>query len=166
MQPNSSKDSNRTLYIKSVPWESFKENALEAAQRVDSDVESDKHVVNFEDPMAVYQLLTPNWIMLMRELIEEPPQNVENIANRLNRGVTDVRKDIAVLEKYNVASTDEDSAHVVFPYNAIEVEIEYPHIELVDQIVNSYHTEEDTGVFSLRTLHTRLKSSNRETDGA
>jgi predicted transcriptional regulator len=116
---------NRTLKIESAPWESFKERALESAREFDRGEENGPRVLSFEDPERIQRLLTPRRLELLRSVMENPPGSIRQLAERLERNVSDVHDDVTLLEEYGIMKLEQDgrAKRPVVPYDEIEIEV-------------------------------------------
>lgn len=116
---------NRTLKIESSPWASFKERALESAREFDRGEENGPRVLSFEDPERIQRLLTPRRLELLRSVMEESPGSIRQLAERLERNVSDVHEDVTLLEEYGIVELEQDgrAKRPVVPYDEIEIEV-------------------------------------------
>lgn len=116
---------NRILKIESAPWESFKERALESAREFDREEEGGPRVLSFQDPEQIQRLLTPRRLELLRSVMEDSPESIRQLADRLNRNVSDVHDDVTLLEEYEIVVFEQNgrAKRPVVPYDEIEIAV-------------------------------------------
>lgn len=125
-QEDNANSESRKLRIESAPWESFKERALESAREFDGGEEqSGPRVLSFEDPERIQRLLTPRRLELLRSVMEDPPGSIRQLAERLERNVSDVHDDVTLLEEYGIMKLEQDgrAKRPIVPYDEIEIEV-------------------------------------------
>lgn len=116
---------NQKLRIESAPWESFKERALESAREFDRGEEDGPRVLSFEDPEQIQRLLTPRRLELLRSVMEESPESIRQLADRLERNVSDVHEDVTLFEEYGIIELEQNgrAKRPVVPYDEIEIAV-------------------------------------------
>lgn len=118
----------RTLRITSAPWASFKSEALERARQFDEGEadEAESRVLNFEDPTQIQRILTPKRLELIRAVMEASPESIRQLADQLDRNVSDVFDDVHLLEEYGILQLEEAgrAKQPVIPYDSIRIEVE------------------------------------------
>lgn len=132
-------DRTGTLRIKTAPWETFQEEALEAAEAVvEGDVNGDR-LLAFEDVEAIQRLLTPKRLELLKSVMREPPSSLRRLAERLDRSPSEVHADVHLLVDYGVieleAAGRAKRPHV--PYEAIEIEVRLSLDDSGDAVVSA-----------------------------
>lgn len=118
-------DRTGTLRIKTAPWETFQEEALEAADAaVEGDGSGDR-LIAFEDAAAVQRLLTPKRLELLESVMREPPASLRRLAEQLDRSPSEVHADVHLLAEYGVIEleTAGRAKRPRVPYEAIEIEV-------------------------------------------
>jgi predicted transcriptional regulator len=121
-EPN---ENDQKLRIESKPWESFKERTLESAREFDREEETGPRVLSFEDPERIQRLLTPRRLELLRSVMEESPESIRRLADRLDRNVSDVHDDVSLFEEYGIVELEQDgrAKRPVVPYDEIEIAV-------------------------------------------
>lgn len=115
-----------TLRITSLPAEQAQAAAVERAERWDEGEEV-PHVVNFEDRARLRQLLTDRRMELLETVMEDPPESIRALADRLDRDVHDVHNDLYLLAEYDVVHFEEDgrAKKPYVPYDTVRIEVEF-----------------------------------------
>ena len=115
----------RILKIESAPWESFKERALESAREFDREKESGPRVLSFEDPEQIQRLLTPRRLELLRSVMENPPESIRQLADHLDRNVSDVHEDVTLFNEYEIVVFEQNgrAKRPIVPYDEIEIAV-------------------------------------------
>jgi len=118
-------EQNQKLRIESAPWESFKERALESAREFDREEENGPRVLSFEDPEQIQRLLTPRRLELLRSVMEDPPESIRQLADRLDRNVSDVHDDVTLFDEYGIVELEQNgrAKRPVVPYDEIEIAV-------------------------------------------
>jgi predicted transcriptional regulator len=113
------------LILTSRPRAEAQEAARERARRWE-DGETVPEVVNFEEPAQLRALLTERRMELIEHLLEDRPESLRDLADRLGRGVKEVNEDVHLLVDYGIVHLEQDGrAKVPFvPYDRIKIEIE------------------------------------------
>ncbi|WP_276300477.1 transcriptional regulator [Halorussus lipolyticus] len=116
---------SQKLRIESAPWESFKKRALESAREFDREEEGGPRVLSFQDPEQIQRLLTPRRLELLRSVMEDPPESIRQLADRLDRNVSDVHDDVTLLEEYEIVVLEQNgrAKRPVVPYDEIEIAV-------------------------------------------
>ena len=115
-----------TLRITSLPAKQAQAAAVERAERWE-DGEEVPHVVNFEDRSRLRQLLTDRRMELLEKVIEDPPESIRALADRLDRDVHDVHDDLYLLAEYGIIHFEEDgrAKKPYVPYDTVRIEVEF-----------------------------------------
>ncbi|GAB3330585.1 hypothetical protein GCM10027355_36820 [Haloplanus salinarum] len=115
-----------TLRITSLPAEQAQTAAIERAEQWE-DGEEVPHVVNFEDRARLRQLLTDRRMELLEAVMEDPPESIRALANRLDRDVHDVHDDLHLLAEYDIIHFEEDgrAKKPYVPYDTVRIEVEF-----------------------------------------
>lgn len=114
------------LRITSVPWETWKEESMEAIRRVEEgEVEGNQARINFHDPTQIQRILTPKRLELLRSVMTDPPESIRALADRLDRNVSDVHEDVTMLAEYDIVHLEEEgrAKRPVVPYGEIRIEV-------------------------------------------
>jgi len=115
-----------TLRITSLPAEQAQAAARKRAERWE-DGQEVPHVVNFEDRTRVRQLLTDRRMELLEAVMEQPPESMRALADRLERDIHDVHNDLHLLAEYDIIQFEEDgrAKKPYVPYDTVRVEVEF-----------------------------------------
>ncbi|WP_049935565.1 HVO_A0114 family putative DNA-binding protein [Haloplanus natans] len=115
-----------TLRITSLPAKQAQAAAIERAEQWE-DGEEVPHVVNFEDRSRLRQLLTDRRMELLEAVMEDPPESIRALTNRLDRDVHDVHDDLHLLAEYGIIHFQEDgrAKKPYVPYDTVRIEVEF-----------------------------------------
>ena len=115
-----------TLRITSLPAEQAQAAAIERAEQWE-DGEEVPHVVNFQDRARLRQLLTDRRMELLEAVMEQPPESIRALADRLDRDVHDVHDDLHLLAEYDVIHFEENgrAKKPYVPYDTVRIEVEF-----------------------------------------
>jgi predicted transcriptional regulator len=115
-----------TLRITSLPAERAQAAAGKRAEQWEQG-EDVPHVVNFEDRARLRQLLTDRRVELLETVIEQPPESIRALADRLDRDVHDVHDDLHLLAEYDIVHFEEDgrAKKPYVPYDTVRIEVEF-----------------------------------------
>lgn len=115
-----------TLRITALPEEQAQTAAVERAERWDRG-EDIPHVVNFEDRAGLRQLLTDRRMELLESVMEQPPDSIRALADRLERDVHDVHDDLHLLADYDIVHFEADgrAKQPYVPYETVRIEVEF-----------------------------------------
>jgi len=115
-----------TLRITSLPAEQAQAAAIERAERWENGEEV-PHVVNFEDRARLRQLLTDRRMELLEAVMEQPPESIHALAERLDRDVHDVHDDLHLLAEYGIIHFEADgrAKKPYVPYDTVRLEVEF-----------------------------------------
>ena len=115
-----------TLRITALPSEQAQAAAIERAERWENGEEV-PHVVNFEDRARLRQLLTDRRMELLEAVMEQPPDSIRALADRLDRDVHDVHDDLHLLAEHEIIHFEEDgrAKKPYVPYETVRVEVEF-----------------------------------------
>jgi predicted transcriptional regulator len=115
-----------TLRITSFPAEQAQAAAIERAERWEEGEEV-PHVVNFEDRSRLRQLLTDRRMELLEAVMEQPPESIRALADRLSRDVHDVHDDLHLLAEYDIIHFEADgrAKKPYVPYDTVRIEVEF-----------------------------------------
>ena len=115
-----------TLRITSLPADRAQTAAIERAERWE-DGEEVPHVVNFEDRSRVRQLLTDRRMELLEAVMEQPPESMRALADRLDRDVHDIHDDLHLLAEYDIIYFEDDgrAKKPYVPYDIVRLEVEF-----------------------------------------
>lgn len=115
-----------TLRITSVPWERWKEESLEAIRQLEEGEATGREArINFEDPTQIQRILTPKRLELLRSVMEDPPESIRALADRLDRNVSDVHEDVTMLADHDIIhlETVGRAKRPTVPYGEIRIEV-------------------------------------------
>lgn len=114
------------LRITSLPDEQSQRETLDRIERWE-DGESVPRVLNFQDPARLRELLTPRRMELLETVMEDPPDSIRGLADRLDRDVHDVHTDLHLLADYRIVHFREDgrAKKPYVPYETVRIEIEF-----------------------------------------
>ena len=115
-----------TLRITSLPAEQAQAAAIERAEGWENGEEV-PHVVNFQDRARLRQLLTDRRMELLEAVMEQPPESIRALADRLDRDVHDVHDDLHLLAEYDVIHFEENgrAKKPYVPYDTVRIEVEF-----------------------------------------
>jgi len=115
-----------TLRITSLPAEQAQAAAVERAERWEEG-EAAPHVVNFEDRAGLRRLLTDRRMELLEAVMNQPPESIRALADRLDRDVHDVHDDLHLLAEYDIVYFEEDgrAKKPYVPYETVRIEVEF-----------------------------------------
>lgn len=87
----------KQLTIKTGTEEDFFNRGREVARMADQDeVLAESHVISFEDPAEMMKLITEGRLAVFRS-VKEQPGSITEVANRLHRNRSAVKRDIDAL---------------------------------------------------------------------
>lgn len=118
-----------TLRITALPAERAEAAARERAEQWEAG-EAVAHVVNFEDRARLRQLLTDRRMEVLETVMAQPPESIRALADRLDRDVHDVHRDLHLLAEYEIVHFEEDgrAKKPSVPYDTVRIEVEFgPH---------------------------------------
>lgn len=115
-----------TLRITSLPAEQAQAAAIERAEQWEENKEV-PHVVNFEDRVGLRRLLTDRRMELLEAVMDQPPESIRALADRLDRDVHDVHDDLHLLAEYDIVHFEEDgrAKKPYVPYDTVRIEVEF-----------------------------------------
>lgn len=115
-----------TLRITALKAEQAQQAAIERAEQWVQGQET-PHVINFEDRTQLRQLLTDRRMELLEMVMEDPPESIRALADRLGRDVHDVHDDLYLLAEYNIVHFTEDgrAKKPYVPYDTVRIEVEF-----------------------------------------
>lgn len=115
-----------TLRITALPAAQAQKAAIERAERWEDGKEV-PHVVNFEDRTRVRQLLTNRRMELLEAVMDQPPDSMRELADRLERDVHDVHNDLHLLADYDIIHFEQDgrAKKPYVPYETVRIEVEF-----------------------------------------
>jgi predicted transcriptional regulator len=114
------------LRITSVGEQEAREAALDRAQRWENGEEV-PHVVNFQNPSDLRAVLTERRIELLRSIMDEPPESLRALADRLGRGQKQINDDVHLLAEYGIVHFEDGSGRARkprVPYETVRIELE------------------------------------------
>lgn len=85
------------------------------------------HTINFQDPSELHKLFTERRLDLLRSVMTDPPDSIRALADRLDRGVSEVHDDVYVLNDLGILYFEDGPGRRKrprVPYERIHVEIE------------------------------------------
>lgn len=115
-----------TLRITSLPEEESQKATLDRIDRWEQN-EAVPRVLNFQDPARLRELLTPRRMELLEAVMEEPPDSMRDLADRLDRDIHDVHTDLHLLADYRIIYFREDgrAKKPYVPYETVRIEVEF-----------------------------------------
>lgn len=115
-----------TLRITSLPEGRSQQAMLDRIDRWE-DGESVPRVLNVQDPARLRELLTPRRMELLETVMEDPPDSIRGLAERLERDVHDVHTDLHLLADYRIVHFREDgrAKKPYVPYETVRIEVEF-----------------------------------------
>ncbi|MEF8826783.1 MAG: transcriptional regulator [Halapricum sp.] len=115
-----------TLRITSLPAAQTQAAAIQRAERWEQG-EAVPHLVNFEERARLRQLLTDRRMELLETVMEDPPESIRALADRLDRDVHDVHDDLHLLAEYDIVHFEEDgrAKQPYVPYDTVRIEVEF-----------------------------------------
>jgi predicted transcriptional regulator len=115
-----------TLRITSLPAAQAQAATVERAERCE-DGEEVPHVVNVEDRARLRKLLTDRRMELLEAVIQQSPESIRALADRLDRDVHDVHDDLHLLAEYEIIHFESDgrAKQPYVPYDTVRIEVEF-----------------------------------------
>lgn len=112
------------LRITSDSEQSHRRDALDRLDRWEAGEEV-PHVINFQDPSDLRELLTDRRLELLRSIMAERPDSIRQLAERLDRDVKNVHTDLQVLAEHDIVHFEQvgRAKQPVVPYDSIEVSL-------------------------------------------
>lgn len=113
----------RELIVTHMREEEFHEETLEQLEGLKKDEEFPSKKV-FEDPAELAKIFTEKRQELIREVKNNPPESISQLAENLDRGKSEVHSDLKLLEKHGIMFFEEASnaKKPYIPYSEIKVE--------------------------------------------
>lgn len=114
------------LRITSVGEQEARQAALDRAQRWENG-EDVPHVVNFQNPSDLRAVLTERRIELLRSIMDEPPESLRALADRLGRGQKQINDDVHLLAEYGIVHFEDGPGRARkprVPYETVRIELE------------------------------------------
>lgn len=125
-EPEWSTGPDVVLRITSVPWETWKEESMEAIRRVEEgEATGHRARLNFHDPTQIQRILTPRRLELLRSVMTDTPESIRGLADRLDRNVSDVHEDVQLLAEYDIIQLQAEgrAKRPMVPYGEIRIEV-------------------------------------------
>jgi predicted transcriptional regulator len=115
-----------TLRITALPAEQAQAAAVDRAEEWEAG-EAVPHVVNFEDRGRLRQLLADRRMEILETVMEQPPESIRGLADRLDRDVHDVHDDLHLLADYDIVYFEADgrAKKPYVPYETVRIEVEF-----------------------------------------
>jgi predicted transcriptional regulator len=115
-----------TLRITALPADRAQAGAIDRAERWEQGEEV-PHVVNFEDRAQLRRLLTDRRMELLEAVMEQPPESIRALTNRLGRDVHDVHDDLHLLADYEIVHFRKEgrAKQPYVPYETVRIEVEF-----------------------------------------
>jgi len=119
-------DEERVLVLKSSPWGEFKEEALREIREFERGGRQPYHVRNFENPAEIQRILTPKRLELIRSIMDDEPDSMQEVGENLDRGLREIHDDLHLLEGYGIVELRKEgrAKKPVIPYDRIKIEVE------------------------------------------
>lgn len=113
----------KTLIVTHMTQESFNRETLEELGRLEEGKEVPSKKV-FEDPGELAKLFTEKRQELVKEVKENPPRSISQLAKNLGRGKSEVHSDLKLLEKHGIVFFEEEgkARKPRIPYDKIKIE--------------------------------------------
>ena len=117
----------KILEIKIGTLEQFEKETLKDLAKVEKGEEG-SDTVFFENPSMFRKVLTEKRQELVQEVMENPPESIRGLAERLDRGVREVYEDVHLLKRYKLLTLKEEKNRKKprIPYDMIHMEIDLP----------------------------------------
>lgn len=114
---------DRTLIVTHMREEDFHEETLEQLESLKNGKEFPSKKV-FEDPAELAKIFTEKRQELIREVKNNPPESISQLAENLDRGKSEVHSDLKLLEKHEIVFFEKDgnAKKPRIPYSEIKVE--------------------------------------------
>jgi predicted transcriptional regulator len=122
-----------TLRLTANPEQRHRADALERLERWEAG-ENVPHVLNFQNPSDLRGLLTDRRVELLRSIMQETPDSIRGLAERLDRDVKTVHEDLQVLAEYDIVHFEANgrAKRPLVPYENIEVRMDISAPEATD----------------------------------
>lgn len=91
------------------------------------DGEEVPHTINFQDPSVLHKLFTERRLNLLQSVMTDPPDSIRALADRLDRGVSEVHDDVHVLNDLGILYFENGPGRRKrprVPYERIQIELE------------------------------------------
>lgn len=113
----------KTLIVTHMTEEEFHEETLEQLD----DLKNGKNLPSkkvFQDPAELSKIFTEKRQELIKEVKENPPESISQLAKNLERGKSEVHSDLQILEKHGIVffKQDGNAKKPRIPYSEIKVE--------------------------------------------
>lgn len=94
-------------------------------EKADAGASADEAVRSFERVADLRQLLSDRRIDVMRAIMQEPPDSIRALADRLDRNYSDVYQDVSLLADHHIVFFEKEGAakRPVIPYQEIEFDV-------------------------------------------
>lgn len=113
----------RKLIVKQRDLDEMEGDVEQKVQKyVERGIEPPK-TVGFEDPERIRQILTEKRMELMKSIMDDSPESISALAEKLDRGISEVHHDLKILEQNKIVFFEKKgrSKKPVIPYEDIEV---------------------------------------------
>ena len=113
----------KTLIVTHMREEAFHKETLEELESLKKGEEFPSKKV-FEDPAELAKIFTEKRQELIREVKNNPPESISQLAENLDRGKSEVHSDLKLLEKHGIMFFEKDgnAKKPYIPYSEIKVE--------------------------------------------
>lgn len=122
-----SKDGS-VLKIQSVPFDNAVSDLMNGIDDMESGRDVNEHVINFEAPNELRQLMTEKRQELIEYLLKYgPSESIRSLAESLGRGHQEVLDDLKILEDFEIVEyeTDGQRKKPFIPYSDIDIIVRY-----------------------------------------
>ena len=123
LEPEIAELEDKTLVVTHMDRDNFNQETIEDLRRLEEGEKVPSKKV-FEDPRELAKLFTEKRQELVKEVKENPPSSISQLAENLGRGKSEVHSDLKLLEKHGIVFFEEEgrSRKPRIPYSEIKVE--------------------------------------------
>lgn len=125
LEDRNPEDYPSVVRITSEPEEKHRQEALDRLERWRAGEEV-PHVVNFENPSDLRALLTDRRVELLQSIMDEQPESIRQLSERLDRDVKTVHDDLGILSEYDIVHFEQAgrAKRPFVPYDTIQISLE------------------------------------------
>jgi len=111
------------LIVTHMSAEEFHKETLGELEKLKDGEETASKKV-FEDPAELAKIFTEKRQEVIREIKENPPESISQLAEKLERGKSEVHSDLKLLEKHGIVFFEQNgnAKKPIIPYSEIKVE--------------------------------------------
>jgi predicted transcriptional regulator len=113
----------KDVIINEQTREEFEEESAERLKKSMNGEDADV-TVSFDTPLEIRKLLTEKRLELMKAIMNEKPESITELAEKLDRGIKEVHNDLKLLEENKIVFFEQKGRKKkpIIPYNDIKVD--------------------------------------------